>query len=111
MKGKVGASQSDEEFVRAADEVMRHIGIEHGCVVTAVVSSSVRRTVVSVALVAHPAEGNDRERVQAATRGEFPNSRASTLAAYIYALSVTLDHILDSQESASAGVGEGRRKA
>lgn len=103
MRGKLGASQSDEEFVRAADEVLRHIQAEHGCAAVAAIGTSERRTVVMIAITAHRTGAGDRDAVVAAVKGEFPNSRAATLAAYVYSLTVTLDHILDAQEKGSQG--------
>lgn len=101
MKGKISAGQSDEEFVRAADEVMRHIQTEHGCSVAAAVGTSVRRTVVTIRIVAHEGPVAAPERIRGAVQGEFPNSRAGTLAAYLYSLCVMLDHTLDAQDNAA----------
>lgn len=105
MRGKVHGSQSDEEFVRAADEVLRHLELEHGLAPVVNMTTSIRRTVVSIRIVARNRGSSDPERVVAAVQGEFPNSRASTLAAYVYALTVSLDHTVDAQERASGQTG------
>jgi len=91
---------SDEEFVRAADEVLRHIEVEHNLAVVVNISTSVRRTVLSVRIVCHYRDDPRKEWVVAAVQGDFPNVRAGTLASYLFALSTSLDHTLDAQDRA-----------
>jgi len=95
-----GASwASDEEFVRAADEVMRHIEIEHDLRLSTVISTSERRTVLTIRITAHFRDGAAPEAAVGAVQGHFPNSRAGTLAAYLFSLLTMLDHTLDANSS------------
>lgn len=96
MRGKYEKGQADEEFVRAADEVVRHIGVEHACVAVARLGASEQRTVLAIRVTAMSTATDSLGAQVAAVEGHFPNSRAATLAAYVFALLTSLDHMLDS---------------
>ena len=107
-RGKLHNYQGDEEFVRAADEVLRHIAQVHGLHATVQAVSSERRTVVRVSVTAHAQEKGGTIRAVAAVSDDFPNARASTLAACVFALTVKLDHVIDAGEEALARVVSAR---
>jgi len=77
-------------FARAAWETLRDMEIECKCAADIRMIPTMQRGVFFVAIEATSTTAGEQPRKLAAIQGSYPNARAATLSAYIFALANSL---------------------